>query len=431
MLKKMTRLMLAAAAMVAFTTPVLAGTVTMIYSGNLDGELEPCGCSADGNFGGILRRATTLQTLREKHADLLVVSAGGLLSGGSPQDRVKNDYILSGFKQLNYDAIAVQWADLIYGEEFIGDRSLPLVASNYLAKTFSAKKLIERGGEKVMFFSWLDPEESPLLDMGGEHQPVEESSDKLLVELKEAKSQKALTVLSTSLPLLKAKKTLPLELVDILIIQAAYEVYGDPVQDGNTLILEPGSRGMRLGKLALTVANGQVAKWQHEVIAMPNTVKDADSMQAWYDDYSTRLREDYEKRSALRKAMDDGQSPYAGAKVCAQCHESQYDVWRSSEHAKALYDLEDVNKEFDGFCVGCHVVGFDKKGGFVDGLLTPHLAGVQCENCHGAAAEHVKSKGKVAVENEEWDKQKICQQCHVQKHSPTFDMKKYWPKIAH
>ena len=34
-----------------------AQTATLIYSGNLDGELEPCGCTAEGDLGGIRSRS--------------------------------------------------------------------------------------------------------------------------------------------------------------------------------------------------------------------------------------------------------------------------------------------------------------------------------------------------------------------------------------
>lgn len=102
-----------------------AESLSIIYSGNLDGELEPCGCSAEGNFGGIKRRATMLQELRKKDPSVVILSAGGLLSTDGPGDRLKGEYILKGFATLDYDAIAVQWRDLSYGAEFAAAAKLP------------------------------------------------------------------------------------------------------------------------------------------------------------------------------------------------------------------------------------------------------------------------------------------------------------------
>ena len=137
------------------------------------------------------------------------------------------------------------------------------------------------------------------------------------------------------------------------------------------------------------------------------------------------------KRVELRKQRESGESPFSGEEQCKTCHSKQHKVWQESEHAIAFEDLEIVKKSFDPVCIKCHVVGFDKPGGFVDINLTPHLINVQCENCHGAGKEHAKSGGQKPVANKDWPREKMCAQCHVPKHSPSFDINKYWPKIAH
>ena len=49
---------------------------TLVYSGNLDSELEPCGCSEEGDLGGLRRHATVLAQLREQHPELVALSSG-------------------------------------------------------------------------------------------------------------------------------------------------------------------------------------------------------------------------------------------------------------------------------------------------------------------------------------------------------------------
>ncbi|MDZ4262190.1 MAG: hypothetical protein U1B30_07665, partial [Pseudomonadota bacterium] len=131
--------------------------ITLVYSGNLDGELEPCGCSAEGDLGGILRHATILKQLRETTPDLIALSTGGMLASMAAQDRLTGEYILKGFAQLNYDGVGMQWSDLAYGDGFIRDVKLPWVATNRLNQDFAVTKEIKRNGVKLAFFSWLDP----------------------------------------------------------------------------------------------------------------------------------------------------------------------------------------------------------------------------------------------------------------------------------
>jgi len=241
-----------------------------------------------------------------------------------------------------------------------------------------------------------------------------------------------LTVLATTLPLEMAKSLFMLKNVDLLLIRAAYEVFGEPAQEGNTLVLQPGSRGMRLGELQLSITeSGSVGRWTHRIISMPEKVPDAPRMQAWYDQYNADVKADYLKRVELRKQRESGESPFAGEEQCKTCHAAQHKVWQESQHAIAFEDLEGVKKSFDPECIQCHTVGFNVEGGFVDINITPHLMNVQCENCHGAGKAHAESAGQKPVGNKTWSKEQMCAQCHVQKHSPSFVVEKYWPKIAH
>ena len=416
---------------VGSTSVFASEPLTLIYSGNLDGELEPCGCSAEGNLGGIKRRATMLAQLRRETPGVVIVSAGGLLSSDGPGDRLKGEYILKGYASLQYDAVGVQWRDLVYGAEFLLEQPLPWVVSNWHSNGVPGHRVIKRAGQKIAFFNWLDPEKSPMRQMQGKHSLVDDSPAGLQAALKKAKQNGELTVLATTLKTKQAVKNIGLTNVDILIERAAYEEYGLPHMEGKTLVVQPGSRGMRLGRLNLDVQNGRIKKWGHKVILMPESVADAPELAAWYEEYNAKVKADYLKRVELRKSEKSGKSPYVGEEVCSTCHATQHRLWSDSQHAIAYEDLEDVNKAFDPACIGCHTVGFDTPGGFFDINVTGHLLGVQCESCHGAGRVHVEAAGKKPLPNVKWDRQKICGQCHIQKHSPGFSFDTYWPKIAH
>jgi len=403
--------------------------IELIYSGNLDGELEPCGCSVEGDLGGIMRHATTLKKLRSENPNLFAISSGGMVVSMSPQDQLTGEYILKGFAQLNYDAIGVQWQDLAYGVGFTQKDHLPWVSSNWQGDEYATSRTIEHGGQTLYVFSWLDPAQSPTRGMHGKELVTDDTAT-LAMQLQKAQSN-GLTLLTTSLPLAQAEQ-LPLQYVDILLIKSAYERFGEPQRVGNTLVLTPGSRGMRLGQLSFSLdAHGRIAAFTHQQIAMPNSVQDAPWMLAWYDEYNGQVKQAYEEKSALRKAQTTGQSPFTGAEACQSCHQEQYKVWQDSLHSHAFNKLERVNKSFDPNCIKCHTVGFDRPGGYIDFDTTPDLMNVQCENCHGAGRAHVESEGQKPVANASWQPQQMCAQCHEKKHSPAFDFNKYWPRIKH
>jgi len=77
----------------------------IIYSSDIDGYLEPCGCGGV-NEGGVARRATLLKRLRAE-VPSVVISGGGF--GGVPE---AVSSMLSALSLMRYDYIIPNSADL-------------------------------------------------------------------------------------------------------------------------------------------------------------------------------------------------------------------------------------------------------------------------------------------------------------------------------
>lgn len=410
-----------------------ASSLTLVYSGNLDGELEPCGCSAEGNFGGLRRQATMMQQLRKQLPGLVFVSSGGLLTSESVRDKLKSEYILTGLRAQQFDAVGVQWRDLAYGEAFIQQSDLPWVSSNWVQdEGFSRQREIVRGATRVAVFSWLDPTQSPMKQKAEGYQLVTTDSAALAKGLRAARKAGSTTLLLTTLTLKEAKQRLPLKDVDVLLIRSNYEVFGKPVRLGRTLVLQPGSRGMRYGVADLRLdRRGGVQGWKHHVVDMPASVPDDPGLATWYQAYNDKVKAAYEAEVALKQQLAGSASPYVGAEACKACHQAPFEAWEMTNHAEAFARLEEVSKAFDPDCIVCHSVGYEKPGGFISQAINPELMNVQCESCHGAGREHAEAKGAVKTPHAAWRREQICAQCHTSAHSPSFRFEQYWPRIQH
>jgi hypothetical protein len=79
-------------------------------------------------------------------------------------------------------------------------------------------------------------------------------------------------------------------------------------------------------------------------------------------------------------------------------------------------------------CLACHTVGFDLPTGFANQTKTPQLASVQCENCHGPAANHAANPGDPSVVPRVEVAAQVCGGCHNDPRHPTFDE---WQSSAH
>ena len=118
---------------------------------------------------------------------------------------------------------------------------------------------------------------------------------------------------------------------------------------------------------------------------------------------------------------------YTGSERCQPCHEQEFAVWAKSKHAHAFDILEKVHQDFNPTCVGCHVMGHGRNGGFVNAKATPALKHVGCEGCHGPSSKHPETVGKGYGITSVGD----CASCHTRDNSPDYDPELYVPPIRH
>lgn len=138
---------------------------------------------------------------------------------------------------------------------------------------------------------------------------------------------------------------------------------------------------------------------------------------------------------------------YIGAATCAECHAGggggdQYTTWSATAHATAVETLRGIGMGTNAYCLGCHTVGtyglgvdpeVDVDNGGYDETSVARLEGVQCENCHGAASEHVdgtedEGKAHAALSVAVSLTDTLCGQCHTDEHHPTWDE---WQESPH
>lgn len=109
---------------------------------------------------------------------------------------------------------------------------------------------------------------------------------------------------------------------------------------------------------------------------------------------------------------------YVGATQCEPCHSDISAGYQTTRHAKAIDSLKKSGQENLPACVKCHVTGFEQDGGFIDYDLTPEMAGIQCEACHGPGSNHIADPTSDMIKN---GGPELCRQCHTEKQDPKFN----------
>jgi peroxiredoxin len=117
---------------------------------------------------------------------------------------------------------------------------------------------------------------------------------------------------------------------------------------------------------------------------------------------------------------------YSGNAVCGVCHELEHETWSFTSHAGAFDTLVRHGDDANGECIGCHVVGWARPGGFRSAAETPHLEDVGCESCHGRGGPHQSPEFV-----KQGDYSPACLGCHDTKHSLGFEYATFLPRISH
>ncbi len=364
--------------------------LTLLFSGDIRGYLQPCGCTKP-QVGGVLRLASVAKTLL-KQPNSFYVDCGNWSGGLGRQNELKSETLAENFRNLGAAYVNVGTADRKVGEETL-------------------KRLQEIAGGVIggMAEEWSETHRKTI---SGEF--TLEGVANFSSTLQNDDPSKVRIVLFSGDKAAATKFAQANQDVSLLIYSSQGDPLKQPMKVGRCTLVSIGDKCRYLGKIDFV--NGEWTGFK--AIELNSGIEDDSSAAASYKNYL--------KRVSLEKLLDnlprtkDGPS-YVGSKKCAPCHQKEYKIWKSSPHFFAL------GNDADPECVYCHVTGIEHLSGFRSKEQTPDLAHVGCENCHGAGSAHIANlKAPYGRSGEA-----ACLKCHDLDNSPYFDFQKYWPKIAH
>ncbi len=411
--------------------------ITVLYTGNTQSYLEPCGCYP-GQSGGIARRAMLIERTRKQQNPVLLVDAGGIFEGDNTLDRLQAKANMEAMKSIGYDAILLSPTELRFGEPFLGEIAaefqLPFISTNnpplWQNDAFVQPELTKKINENeflVLGASYL-PNRSTTQLIQGLQQQVETQS-------KNAKTVILLSALEKedNRQIVKQVKE-----IDILISMKP-KLRGKPYENiGNTVIAYCTPHGETLGKIDLKLNDlGEIIDYRVQELFMDETVPDEPTvrsiLQAFYDKIAAdeTLQALAEPLFTSQSAEMDIENHYVGSDTCSDCHQPEYEQWQSSRHAFAFNTLLKAQKHFHPDCVSCHVVGFGYDTGYTIQADQDHLRNVGCETCHGPGGKHIEYPSQENIRGQV--EKGICLECHNQKHSPNFENRFHvaLPKVDH
>ena len=457
-------------------TPQLA----LVFTGGLDGYVEPCGCAGIAQMkGGLSRRSTFFKELRDKNWPYIAIDNGGFVKGFGRQEELKFSSMIvpSIVDQMKYDAIGIGPNDL----RLSGDTLLPyttnppddpsvFTSANVGVFGFdpiltAPYRVIEKHGVRIgvtsiIGKSWQPKNVSnngillddPIVRLKQIVPQMEKDRCNWLILLSHASVEETLEI-SKAFPqfgIIVCADTPP----EPPLVRPKLVADSDPAR----YLIEAGEKGKFAIVIGFFGSDFRTVKYQR--VAFDSRFENDSLIVEQMQYYQNNLQDELETKGYPGFGIRPVPAPnatmlgnYVGSAKCESCHDESYRIWKRSGHAKAWSSLAETSipsRTYDLECVCCHVVGWNPDeiypyiSGFSNekGNITNHLINVGCENCHGPGENHCfVEAGSNEAEQDRYREamrlstddagQRLCFSCHDLDNSPNFNFDEYWAKIQH
>ncbi len=395
-------------------TWVMAQT-PIVFTGNTQSYLEPCGC-VKGMLGGIARRPQAFP----KGAHILVDS-GNFTEIRDELDRLRNEFYAQSFAKMGYQVVGLgsseatqpaSWLMSLPGKElYVSGNLKPKEKQDFFP---ASKKL----GEYV--FTSLLPAEELHADF-----TVEDPAD----FLKSLKAEGKLVLFSSLPP--EELASVVAKYKDRIALVIANRARGDFARLAGVPVAYPGDKGkiVRTYDFAARKLKSQPVEEGFEANQeLEKVVSDYFQAVAQSPDLQKVVRRHYEN-DPLEKEVLAGTNKFIGSESCKACHSEQFEQYETTRHAHAFDTLLQKKRDHVPDCVQCHSIGFGYDSGYEIVSRQKHLQDVGCESCHGPGLEHFRNPKKDNIYREVSEAR--CQACHDAENSPNFNYQAYLPMVNH
>ncbi|MCH2610781.1 MAG: hypothetical protein MK006_06915 [Pirellulales bacterium] len=444
----------------------------LVFTGRQHGYIEPCGCAGlEHQKGGLSRRHTFLNSLRDKGWDIIPIDAGNLVRRIGRQSEIKFQLTAAGMATMGYVAIGIGPDDLkLPSGELLatvaddGDGSSPYVSSNVSIidrDLVPQYKVVSHGDKKIGIVSIIG--ETYLSGVGSDEILVEESRSAIRDSLSQLENENCDVLVLMIKETLQKSIQISEEFPQFKFVVTS-GASGEPEYDlrkigesGNSLI-QIGKKGM-YGLVLAWFESEQ--EWKYQRVSLTSRYEDSNEVLQWLKDYQVELQRLGFEGLGIRASEHPSGASFVGSKSCASCHQPEYETWLETPHAHATASLEhptdrvDIPRQYDPECLSCHVTGWRPQqytpytSGFESLATSSHLTGNGCENCHGPGSDHVRvesadseiSPAEIQEFREAMQlslddaKRTTCFECHDLDNSPDFHdegaFESYWERIVH
>jgi glutaredoxin len=267
--------------------------LTILYTGSSNGNLRHCDC-LDGPYGGLPRRKTLIDSLRNQHKNVFVFDTGDLFNPFT--DAFKDSIFFEAFNEIRYDAVGIGDQEFINGVDFFLSRlrrsKNPFTSANvrFQGKLVAPSYILKN---RVAVISVLDPNSLAFYapkDIAGLE--VDNPRDALKRVLEEIGNQADIIVLLSHVGYdLETELGAEFPRLSVIINGHTQNKIKTPEKTGNALHVGAGPDAKWLGVLTITYSGNKISNQSHTLIPLSAEIKDDPAILKITEGYFKRVGE--------------------------------------------------------------------------------------------------------------------------------------------
>ena len=446
----------------------------LVFTGRQFGYVEPCGCTGlELQKGGLARRHSFIRGLQDQQGwNVVLVDTGNQVRRFGRQPELKFNLTSELLQRMEYQAVGLGPEDLklpageLFAVAAVDDNNESMFVSSNVAildREFTRRfQFIETAHHTIAVVSII--QDDWLKSLFSDDLIVEDVEEALkLVAADEVFRQTSLKILVVhgTLDYVRNLAKSYTE-YDLLVCAGApgeptYEL--EEVKGASTKVLKVGEKSMYASVVGVFDNGDANPGFKYQRVPLDDSYSDSVEVLAMFKQYQEALQRAGFQGLGIQSEDHPSGYRFVGSKACAECHQSEFEIWENSPHAHATQSLiaphgrAEIPRQFDPECLSCHTIGWRPQkyvpyeSGFRSLAETLKLQGNGCENCHGPGSEHVRREQEPNstydslnelrrfVHRSLEDAKTSCLECHDLDNSPDFHQQgafeEYWNKIKH
>jgi len=287
-------------------------SLVILFSNSINGNLKSCDCPS-APFGGMDRRKTLVNEIRQKYPNVLVMDSGDILS--PYKNELLAEYCLKATKLINYDVLTFGDQEFINGIDFITEKiqqnNLPFISANLsycekdknICNFFEGYKIKQLGDYKIGIIGIISPEVFFFFPKNiKEDLKITSSTEAINTFIKEFTNKVDLIIVLSHSGFDKDKIIADtISGIDVIVGGHSQTFLKTPFisPKNKTIIVQAGEKGEYLGELIFRFNNKKkISSYEYQLIPLDKNIPPDKEMSELLTEYNNKL---YLKNKTLLK----------------------------------------------------------------------------------------------------------------------------------